>query len=283
MTYYLSQHSFNIIILSIVLGPLALIFLIIVVSNEKLNNLLNQAFAESRNPLLVVVTILICTLLLVTLCCMAVHPYDSFEDYDVFEDYTDISAAVTAAEIRTCKLIARADTFLESDVGNKGMETDEEGNSKSTPMHREYVLTAQRAARAPANNNIVECGIVPAVDIDVRLTRLEATLRQFVSPVLLRTFDSGMNSSMACTVTRIPCHEQMALFTNDKKRPIDESMFVWTSEPKGDSKIRLTNIVEALNCYEKRILNPLDEKVARMKRGDLSDCEKKNASKSKKD
>ena len=277
MTYYLSQHSFNIIILSIVLGPLALIFLIVVGSDEKLNNLLNRAFAESRNPLLVVVTILICTLLLVTLCCMAVHPYDSFEDY------TDISAAVTAAEIRTCKLIARADTFLESDVGSKGMDTDEEGNSKSTPMHREYVLTAQRAARAPANNNIVECGMVSAADIDVRLTRLEATLRQFVSPVLLRTFDSGMNSSMACTVTRIPCHEQMALFANDKKRPIDESMFMWTSDPKGDPKNRLTNIVEALNCYEKRILNPLDEKVARMKRGDLSDCEKKNAAKSKKD
>lgn len=276
MTYYLSQHSFNIIILSIVLGPLALIFLIIVGSNEKLNNLLNRAFAESRNPLLVVVTILICTLLLVTLCCMAVHPYDGFEDY------TDISAAVTAAEIRTCKLIARADTFLESDVGNKGMETDEEGNSKSTPMHREYVLTAQRAARAPANNNIVECGMVSAADIEVRLTRLEATLRQFVSPVLLQTFDSAMNSSMACTVTRIPCHEQMALFTNDKKRPIDESMFMWTSDPKGDPKNRLSNIVEALNCYEKRILNPLDEKVARMKRGDLSECEKKNASKSKK-
>jgi len=277
MTYYLSQHSFNIIILSIVLGPIALIFLIVVGSNEKLNNLLNRAFAESRNPLLVVVTILICTLLLVTLCCMAVHPYDSFEDY------SDISAAVTAAEIRTCKLIARADTFLESDVGGKGMETDEEGNSKSTPMHREYVLTAQRAARAPANNNIVECGMVSAADIDVRLTRLEATLRQFVSPVLLRTFDSGMNSSMACTVTRIPCHEQMALFANDKKRPIDESMFIWTSDPKGDPKNRLTNIVEALNCYEKRILNPLDEKVARMKRGDLSECEKKNAAKSKKD
>ena len=277
MTYYLSQHSFNIIILSIVLGPLALIFLIVVGSDEKLNNLLNRAFAESRNPLLVVVTILICTLLLVTLCCMAVHPYDGFEDY------TDINAAVTAAEIRTCKLIARADIFLESDVGGKGMETDEEGNSKSTPMHREYVLTAQRAARAPANNNIVECGMVSAADIDVRLTRLEATLRQFVSPVLLRTFDSGMNSSMACTVTRIPCHEQMALFTNDKKRPIDESMFMWTSDPKGDPKNRLTNIVEALNCYEKRILNPLDEKVARMKRGDLSECEKKNAEKSKKD
>lgn len=277
MTYYLSQHSFNIIILSIVLGPLALIFLIVVGSNEKLNNLLNRAFAESRNPLLVVVTILICTLLLVTLCCMAVHPYDSFEDY------SDISAAVTAAEIRTCKLIARADIFLESDIGGKGMETDEEGNSKSTPMHREYVLTAQRAARAPANNNIVECGMVSAADIDVRLTRLEATLRQFVSPVLLRTFDSGMNSSMACTVTRIPCHEQMALFTNDKKRPIDESMFMWTSDPKGDPNNRLTNIVEALNCYEKRILNPLDEKVARMKRGDLSECEKKNAAKSKKD
>ena len=277
MTYYLSQHSFNIIILSIVLGPLALIFLIVVGSDEKLNNLLNRAFAESRNPLLVVVTILICTLLLVTLCCMAVHPYDGFEDY------TNISAAVTAAEIRTCKLIARADIFLESDIGGKGMETDEEGNSKSTPMHREYVLTAQRAARAPANNNIVECGMVSAADIDVRLTRLEATLRQFVSPVLLRTFDSGMNSSMACTVTRIPCHEQMALFTNDKKRPIDESMFMWTSDPKGDPKNRLTNIVEALNCYEKRILNPLDEKVARMKRGDLSECEKKNAAKSKKD
>ena len=277
MTYYLSQHSFNIIILSIVLGPIALIFLIVVGSNEKLNNLLNRAFAESRNPLLVVVTILICTLLLVTLCCMAVHPYDSFVDY------SDISAAVTAAEIRTCKLIARADTFLESDVGGKGMETDEEGNSKSTPMHREYVLTAQRAARAPANNNIVECGMVSAADIDERLTRLEATLRQFVSPVLLRTFDSGMNSSMACTVTRIPCHEQMALFANDKKRPIDESMFIWTSDPKGDPKNRLTNIVEALNCYEKRILNPLDEKVARMKRGDLSECEKKNAAKSKKD
>jgi hypothetical protein len=208
---------------------------------------------------------------------MAVHPYDGFEDY------TNISAAVTAAEIRTCKLIARADIFLESDIGGKGMETDEEGNSKSTPMHREYVLTAQRAARAPANNNIVECGMVSAADIDVRLTRLEATLRQFVSPVLLRTFDSGMNSSMACTVTRIPCHEQMALFTNDKKRPIDESMFMWTSDPKGDPNNRLTNIVEALNCYEKRILNPLDEKVARMKRGDLSECEKKNAAKSKKD
>jgi hypothetical protein len=208
---------------------------------------------------------------------MAVHPYDSFEDY------VDISAAITAVEIRTCKLIARADTFLESDVGNKGMETDEEGNSKSTPMHREYVLTAQRAARAPANNNIVECGMVSTADIDVRLTRLEATLRQFVSPVLLRTFDSGMNSSMACTVTRIPCYEQLALFTNDKKRPIDESMFVWTSDPKGDPKNRLLNIVEALNCYEKRILIPLDEKVARMKRGDLSDCEKKNAAKSKKD
>ena len=278
MTYYLSQHSFNIIILSIVLGPLALIFLLVVGSDEKLNNLLNRAFAESRNPLLVVVTILICTLLLVLLCCMAVHPYDSFEDY------VDISAAITAVEIRTCKLIARADTFLESDVGNKGMETDEEGNSKSTPMHREYVLTAQRAARAPANNNIVECGSANlAVDIDVRLTRLEATLRQFVSPVLLRTFDSGMNSSMACTVTRIPCYEQLALFTNDKKRPIDESMFVWTSDPKGDPKNRLSNIVEALNCYEKRILIPLDEKVARMKRGDLSDCEKKNAAKSKKD
>jgi len=208
---------------------------------------------------------------------MAVHPYDSFEDY------IDISAAITAVEIRTCKLIARADIFLESDVGNKGMETDEEGNSKSTPMHREYVLAAQRAARAPANNNIVECGVVSTADIDVRLTRLEATLRQFVSPVLLRTFDSGMNSSMACTVTRIPCYEQLALFTNDKKRPIDESMFVWTSDPKGDPKNRLSNIVEALNCYEKRILNPLDEKVARMKRGDLSECEKNNAAKSKKD
>lgn len=274
MTYFMSNSTFKIIILSIVLGPLGLIFFIIVGTNKELSDRVNRAFDNSKNPLLVSVIILTCIFLFAMLCCLMINPIDSFEDY------TDISAAVTALEKRTCNLIIRVDTLLEGEVGNKGMESDAEGNSKTTPAHREFVFTAQRDARAPAKNNIVECGISPTADIDTRLARIEDTLRQFISPVLLRSFDSAMNSPLACSVTRIPCYEEAALFTNTDKKPIDESMFIWTSDPKGDLKKRLANIVEALNCYEKRIMKPLDEKIERMKRGELSDCEKKNATKS---
>lgn len=296
--YNAPSAAANVIIAVSILIPIGILTIFLI--NEQYSESINRAFANARNPVIATTAIVACVFLLVTLCCMAVHPYDSFENY------TDISATVIDAEKRVCVLIERADKFIEGEVGPKGMDTDAEGNSADTPAHREYVMAAQLDARnvlvqipgfgMAATRSVrvqtPECGLDPKnlkdQNIDNRLTKLESTLRLLTGPVLQRNFDSSMNSKLSCSLTRIPCYDKVEATKNPieflvLKEKIDESLYNWAqqAQPSDDPdtyrRNRLALIMEAIGCQEKRILGPIDKKVARMKRGEMSDCEKQKA------
>lgn len=260
--------SFLSIILCLLLIPPA------VVGIFYLNKMADSADLKDLHwPIGVLILITFATASIVTIFCMAVRPIDGFAD--MIED------KLLALEARTCKLIDRADQFIVGEVGPKGMTTDDQGETRETPLHQKYVIDAILTARK-VGGDILSCPST-SKDVDQRIATLELTLRKYIGPIFLRNFDTLINSKIACTKSLVPCND----IVNQFNPSVDRNSLLWAEAPVDNplnSKDRsqansdkITAIEAALTCYEKRMLAIMDANIERTKKGDLSDCEKANA------
>ena len=270
--------SFLSIILSLLLIPPA------VAGIFYLNKMADSADLKDLHwPIGIMILIIFFTASIVTMFCMAIRPIDGFAD--MIED------KLLALEARTCKLIDRADQFIQGEVGPKGMTTDDQGETHDTPLHQKYVLDALAAARRNLGGEILLCPST-SKDVNQRIATLELTLRKYISPIFLRNFDTLINSKLACTKTLVPCNDTVNQFGS-----VDRNSLLWADYDKiMAAEAALANSLEpvdynilqantdkikaieaALTCYEKRMLIVMDANIERTKKGDLSDCEKANA------
>ena len=247
--------SFLSIILCLLLIPPAVAGIFFINSKTKEN--LTAIVTDIQWPIGILILITMTTLGIVVLFCMAVNPIERFTDMSI--------ERLTALESRTCKLIDRADQFIQGEVGSKGMTTDDQGETHETGLHQKYVIDALTAARKTLGGELLSCP-TNSTDTQKRLETLELTLRKYIGPIFLRNFDTLINSKIACTKSVIPCGDANSVDTN-----VDPKSLMWTNSDK------ITAIEAALTCYEKRLLTAIDTSIDRTKRGDLSDCEKANA------
>jgi len=239
---------------------------------------------KDMTPFLLIVGLLFSLVLFILLVCLAVHPTEGF------------ASNLENLEARTCVLMAKADAFIESRIRSKVTEgpKDAEGNLIYTPELQKEVKEAQQKARG---SNIVMCGSAPTPDVvsilktctklpcispdpteAERIEAIRATLQTFIGPVFIPAFNELVNSSMTvdvakgCPPTLIPCYDvntitQKQILEDSKGiHTIDKDSLLWK-----DSK----DLLAVIECYEKKILGPMDIMVERLKKGQLSDCERK--------
>ena len=279
----LKPTSFFSILLMFIFIPIGLIGILYI--NQVASAPLNDLFKNGSKSLLILLALIFCVFLLVTLVCMAVHPVDGFLDAGVMSGSTSGSGSgsdidpllvrLAPAESRACALMTRTDKFIEGAVGPKGMITNAEGDTEDTPEHQAYVKKAHVEARAMVPGGVLNCENPAAVtDTGARIALLNNTLRDFIGPNILSNYDSTINSKIACKKTPIPCYnvkkiKQEDILTNPTK--YDEKTMLWGNEPNLDTA------ESAISCYESNILAPMDELTNRLKKGQLSECERKNA------
>lgn len=283
----LRPNSFVSILLMVIFVPIGLGLLAVVNASagEHANTLLKESLTKSSPTMsiFIMVGIIITVILFVGIVCMAVRPTDGFLDAGIMTKGSGSSSGsgsgsepdpvLDAYEARTCALMSRTDTFIAGTVGPKGMITDANGDTTDTPEHQEYVRQAQTAARVKVPGGALNCDTLGKVgketDPKTRIMTLEQTLRAFVGPTLISTFDTTINSKMACEMTPIPCADPKLMKPEDVlNKKYDDQNIPWTKP---------NPIESALTCYESNILTPIDAYTNRMQKGQLKDCERKKA------
>jgi hypothetical protein len=283
----LRPNSFVSILLMVIFIPigLGLLAVVSVSSGNHVNTLLNDTMKNSNPaiPIFILVGLIVGVLIFVGVVCMAVRPTDGFLDAGIMTEGagsgsgsgsgSEPDPVLDEYEARTCALMSRTDTFIAGTVGPKGMKTKPDGDTEDTPEHQEYVRQAQAAARVKVPGGALNCDTIGKVgqqtDKIARITTLEQTLRSLVGPTLTSTFDTSINSKMACEITPIPCADPKLITPEDKlTKKYDEQNIPWTKP---------NPIETALTCYESNILAPIDAYTDRMQKGQLKDCERKKA------
>ena len=276
----LRPNSFVSILLMMIFIPIGLIGLFLI--NEKASDPLNDWFRNGSRALFILLGLILAVILFVGIVCMAVRPTDGFLDAGIMTERASGSGSGSGSdpdpvldeyEARTCALMSRTDTFIAGTVGPKGMKTNADGDTEETPEHREYVRQAQTAARVKVPGGALNCDTLGKVgketDTKTRITTLEQTLRSLVGPILTSTFDTTINSKMACEITPVPCADPKVMKPEDiLAKKYDDQNIPW-SKPNP--------IESALTCYESNILAPIDAYTDRMQKGQLKDCERKKA------
>jgi len=283
----LRPNSFVSILLMVIFIPIGLVLLAVVnaSSGDHANTLLKESLNKSSPTMSIFIMVgtIITVILFVGIVCMAVRPTDGFLDAGIMTTSSGSSGSgsdpdpiLDEYEARTCALISRTDAFIAGTVGPKGMITDANGDTTDTPEHKEYVRQAQTAARVKVPGGALNCNTLgiagkagKETDTKTRITTLEQTLRDFVGPTLISTFDTTINSKMACDTTPIPCADPKRMKPEDVlNKKYDDQNIPWTKP---------NPIESALTCYESNILTPIDAYTARMQKGQLKDCERKKA------
>ena len=167
------------------------------------------------------------------------------------DSLTTLLNGISDTEQQICDLITRVDKFIESDLGKKGHDDPS-------------LVVAARAAARPAEP-ITTCPTSPfstdlsesvlLADADNRITRLETTLSGLTGPQLQKTY----NRTVPC-----PAVEN---FT-DAAGPTVETL-----------QARLDAVRAILASQKSKLLKPIDDKNERIQRHELSDCEKREGSK----
>lgn len=246
------------------------------ISDKYISKNLGPTKAKDMTPFLLVVGILFALVLFILLVCLTVHPTEGF------------ASNLENLEARTCALMAKADAFIESKIRSNVTDgpKDANGNIIYTPELQKEVKEAQQKARG---TNIVMCGSAPTPDVvsilktctklpcippdpteAERIEAIRATLRNFVGPVFISAFNELINSSMTvdvakgCPPTLIPCYD--ILEESKGIHTIDKESLLWKDS---------NDLLAVIECYEKKILGPMDIMVERLKKGELSDCERK--------
>jgi hypothetical protein len=198
-------------------------------------------------------------LLFIGTTCMEIRPTEQFADMEkedtpkkeTEEDKEDreLLHGIAMADAEVCKLITRADHFIQGNVGHPGIENPS------------LVTDAQEKARG--SGPIVECTThastkddsITLEDAENHLTRLENTLQAFTGP----TFQTAYNNTVICKED----------FTGTEKPPVNRKQL----------QERLKKVNTTIAEQQKRLLDPIDAKTAALRRGEVSDCDKRRGAK----
>lgn len=169
-------------LLPITIGALVLLGAGFVIATNQVDTAL---FDQFMVYIVVAWTITLIVFVIVTHTCTSIRPTEAFADgsgSDVGDDTdTQLLNDITTAEKAVCELITRTDKFIQSDVGQPGVDTPA------------LVSDAQQKARDAVDGGIVDCADLSG-DAANRITRLEATLKSFTGPELQATY----NKSVPC-------------------------------------------------------------------------------------
>lgn len=181
--------------------------------------------------------------------CLNIVPYEKFEDASGSSDsMATLLIGIADAEAKACSLITRTNKFIKAGQGHAGQQNPD------------LVTQAQQAALSAAGGDIVDCGASWPADIsgeaalteaDNRMSRLETTLNGFTGPTFLKTYNKT-----------VPCP------------PIES--FAGEAKPTLKSlNKRLVAINALMQTQEQKYLKPIDQKTEQLKKGQASDCDKK--------
>jgi hypothetical protein len=184
------------------------------------------------------------------LICLNIMPYEQFEDGSGSGDsVASLLTGIADAEAKACTLITRTNKFIKADQGHAGQQNPD------------LVTQAQQAALSAAGGDIVDCGASWPADIsgeealteaDNRLTRLETTLNGFTGPEFKKTYNKT-----------VPCPAVTESFADTKRSTL-----------KSLNK-RLAAVTTIMQTQEQQYLKPIDQKTEQLKKGQASDCDKK--------
>ena len=214
-----------------------------------IQNAPSTAIGDVMKDVAMIGIIVFLTLVFVGSFSMMIRPRELF--VDVTNPITQLLADITAAEKDVCNLITRTDSFIQSDIGKPGHDDPQ------------LVTDAQQKARAAVNGPLTDCAAVWTMDVsgdvalqeaDNRLQRMEGTLKSFTGPELQTTYNRS-----------VPC--QTEGFSNQ------------TEGPLGALQQRINAVKDTIKTQQLKLLKPIDDKTAALKRGEVSDCDKKRGSK----
>lgn len=204
----------------------------------------------------VAMALLFGVLLFIGTTCMEIRPTEQFADLEKGDipkkeseeekEVHELLHGIATADTEVCKLMTRADHFIQGNVGHPGIENPS------------LVTDAQEKARG--SGPIVECSNTkedaPTLqDAENHLTRLENTLQAFTGP----TFQAAYNNTVIC-----------------------KEDFTGTEKPRVNRKQlqeRLKKVNATIAEQQKRLLAPIDAKTAALRRGEVSDCDKRRGAK----
>jgi len=184
--------------------------------------------------------------LIVCFDCAVIHPREAFENDNPSTESDPLQTlfqGIGAAEDAVCKLVTRTDEFIQGDVGNPGIQNPS------------LVTDAQNQARLLVGSSITICpetGIPETEtlqDADQRLLRLEATLKSFSGPRILKVYQQ----SVECFV---PLNAEIG-------GPVIVLL-----------QARLTAVQNSIALQQGKMLTAIDAKKEALKRGEASDCDK---------
>lgn len=246
------MQTYQAILLGVGLTPIAILVAagLLVSIVLALRRFSQDDLVEIGGGLGIIATVVCVVSIFVSINCVSIHPIEHFVDIsgDPLKALLD---GISDTEQQVCILITRVDKFIESDLGKKGHDDPS-------------LVVAARAAARPADP-ITSCPISPfstdlsdtviLEDAENRITLLETTLSGLTGPQLQKTYNRT-----------VPC-------------PAVES-FTSVVGPSVESlQARLTAARAILDSQKTKLLKPIDDKNERIQRHELSDCEKREGSK----
>ena len=183
--------------------------------------------------------------LIVCFDCAVIHPREAFDSgsEDPADPLQTLFQGIGAAEDAVCKLVTRTDEFIQGDVGNPGIQNPT------------LVTDAQNQARLSVGSSITICPAtgIPETetlqDADQRLLRLEATLKSFSGPRILKLY-----------MQTVECFQPV---NTESGNPYIVLL-----------QARLTAVQNSIALQQGKMLTAIDAKKEALKRGEASDCDK---------
>ena len=198
---------------------------------------------------IVVLGVLMIVGLIVGTVCMRIGPTERFVDLVASTTVESLGPRIEALEKEACDLITRTDQFIQNDVGKPGQDDPS------------LVTAAQQKARAALPGPMTDCPATASplqglsaeilADLENRTTRLETTVLKFTLSEIQRTYD-----------TTTKCEG----FTDG-------------ADPVTALADRITALEASADLQKSKLLKTIDDKTAALQRGEVSDCDKKNAGK----
>jgi hypothetical protein len=181
--------------------------------------------------------------LIVCFDCAVIHPREAFDAAPPADPLQVLFQGIDAAEDAVCKLVTRTDEFIQGDVGNPGIQNPT------------LVTDAQNQARLLVGSSITICPAtgIPETetlqDADQRLLRLEATLKSFSGPRILKLY-----------MQTVECFQPV---NTESGNPYIVLL-----------QARLTAVQNSIALQQGKMLTAIDAKKEALKRGEASDCDK---------